>query len=272
MALKALLDSLEGIDAPFHSLYTEKNGKFELTGIEGVKTQADIDRLNAALAKERTDRKAFEDKIKSYEPLGDPTEVLAKLDRIPELEAAAKGKLDDAQIDAIVEGRIKSKLSPVEREKAQMATKLQEALGLVEQFQTRERTRNIHDAVRKVATEVKVLDTAQEDVLMCAERIFEIDANGNVVTRDNVGVTPGISPKEWLADMTKSKPHWWPASQGGGAKGSGGGGGFAENPWAADSWNMTKQGQVMRQDAALADRMAKAAGTKIGGPRPAIKK
>ena len=29
--LKAILDSLEGIEPHFHSLYTERNGKFELT-------------------------------------------------------------------------------------------------------------------------------------------------------------------------------------------------------------------------------------------------
>ena len=41
-----------------------------------------------------------------------------------------------------------------------------------------------------------------------------------------------------------------------------------DNPWSAEGWNVTKQGQVVRADFALATRLAKAAGSFIGATRP----
>jgi len=36
----------------------------------------------------------------------------------------------------------------------------------------------------------------------------------------------------------------------------------AVNPWSRQHWNMTRQGQIYRQDQAEADRLAQAAGHK----------
>jgi hypothetical protein len=41
-----------------------------------------------------------------------------------------------------------------------------------------------------------------------------------------------------------------------------------DNPWSAEGWNVTKQGQVARADFALATRLAKAAGSYVGATRP----
>src|SRR4051794_21653511 len=109
--LEAVVDTLDGVPAQFHELYTEKNGKFEFTGVNGMKAQGDFDRINEALRKERNDHKTVREQIVK---LGDRKvdDVLAALDRIPELEAAAAGKLDAAKIDELVEQRIRSKLAP----------------------------------------------------------------------------------------------------------------------------------------------------------------
>ena len=171
MVLKAILDNLNDVPEHFHELYTEKNGKFEFTGVEGMKTQADIERLQSALAKERNDNKQTRDR---FSVLGDRDldEVVGLLDRIPELEAAAAGKVDETKMAELVEARLKTKLAPVEREKAGLATKVAELTGQIEQFQSRERTRAIHDEVRKAATSSKVLPEALEDSLMLADRVF----------------------------------------------------------------------------------------------------
>jgi len=47
MALKIIEENLDAVDAVYHSLYTEKDGKFQLTGVEGMKTDADIQRLQS---------------------------------------------------------------------------------------------------------------------------------------------------------------------------------------------------------------------------------
>lgn len=262
----------DAIPEAVRPLYTERNGRFELTGVNGIKTQADIDRLNTALTKERTDHRAAAERLKAFGDL-DPADVMSKLDRYPELEAAAEGKVDEAKLNELAEARLRTKLGPVERAKAQAEAKLAELEAKVQEYETRERTRSIHDAVREAALKSKVVDTALDDVLMLSERVFEVDSEGRVITRDGVGVTPGVEASVWISDMQQKRPHWWPASQGSGAKGSGGTGGYANNPFSAEHWNLTKQGEIMRgQGREVADRMAKAAGTVIGGPRPAVKK
>lgn len=266
--LKAILDSLEGVEPHFHSLYTERNGKYELTGIEGVKTQADIDRLQTALTKERNDHKTLKDRVSLF---GDrkPEDIIAALDRIPELEAAAKGNLDEGKLNEIVEGRIKSRLAPIERQAQTLQQQLSEANASLEMLRTKDSLRIVTDAVRGAASKLKVVDSAVEDVTLLAERLFTIDETGAVVTKDNVGVTPGISADVWLTDMQAKRPHWWGPSQGGGAGGNRGGGSGVTNPWSKDSWNLTEQGRIYKENSGKAEQLAKAAGTTIGGPKPA---
>lgn len=276
MTLKAIHDSLAEIPEGYRPLYTEKNGKFELTGIDGVKTQADIDRLQASLTKERNEHKATRDKLAPWGELN-PEEVQAKLDLIPELEAAAKGKLDDAKIEEIVqrrlEGTLKSKIAPVERENKTLKQLLAEKEQMVSTLTGRERQRAIHDSVRKSLISRKVINEAHEDALLLADRIFEVTDEGKVVTRDNVGVTPGLEPDAWLAEIQDKRPHWFPGTSGGGAGGNRGGGSGSANPWSADGWNMTAQGAYLRQyGRERAEQMAKAAGTTVGGPRPQPRK
>lgn len=266
MALKAIVPNLEEVPEQYHDLYTERNGQFEFTGVEGVKTQADVDRLQSALTKERNDHKDAKGRLAL---LGDRKieDVLTQLDRIPELEAAAQGH-DEDKIHQLVEARIKGKMAPLERELGELRKANGEQADVITGYQSRERTRTIGDSIRRAAKEMKVLPEALEDALMY-ERAFEIDEAGNVVTRDESGFTPGVDAKVWLTDMQTKRPHWWGPSQGGGAGGNRGGGlGGGENPWSADGWNMTKQGMVLKENRTRAEQLAKAAGTTIGGPRP----
>lgn len=277
MALKAIVDTLEGLDEHIAGLYTQRGDKFELSveipGVDGVKSYTDFTRLNEALRKERQDHKAIKDR---FAPLGDRKveDILTVFDRLPELEAAASNnKIDDAKIESLVAGRLTAKLAPVERELQTTREALAQRDTLVQQYEQREVQRTIGDSVRTATSKLKVVDSAVEDVTLLAERIFKIDENGNVVAKDNVGCTPGISPEVWLNEMQTKRPHWWGPSMGGGAGGSGGrpGGNFTTNPWSADGWNLTEQGRIYRENPSKADQMAKSAGTTIGGQRPASK-
>lgn len=270
MALKAVVDSIDDLPEEIKKEYIPRDGKFHLD-VEGMKTQADIDRLQGALTKERNDHKAVKERLSL---LGDRKieDVVAILDRVPELEAAAQGKLDDEKINQIVESRVKQKLAPVERERDQLKSQLTEKEGVIQEYTAKERTRMIHDKVRAAATASKVLPEALEDALLLAERVFEVDEAGNVVTKDGVGVTPGIQPSVWFTDLQRTRPHWWGPSAGGGAGGNRGGVGGDKNPFTAEHWNMTEQGKLVQADRAKAEQMAKAAGTSIGGPKPQPKK
>jgi hypothetical protein len=269
MPIKAVVDTLDDVPAAFHELYTERNGKFELTGVEGFKTQADIDRVQSALTKERNDHKAVKDKFAPFAELGDPAAVLTKLDRIAELELAAAGKLDETKLEEIITTRMKSKTAPLERELATHKTKVAELEGVVTGYKQKEVQGKISDSVRAAAKKAGMVDGAVEDAILLGERILTLDESGQVVTKDNVGVTPGVVPEVWLTDLKQSRAHWWGPTQGGGAGGGRGAGGFGgANPFSKDGWNMTEQGKLIKENHAKAVQMATAAGTKIGGPRP----
>lgn len=275
MALKAVVENLDDVDEGLREQYKETvdpktKAKVYALDIENVQALPDVTRLSTALVKERDEHKATKGKFAPFAALGDPTALQAQLDRIPELEAAAEGKLDDAKINSIVEGRLKTKLAPLERENGQLKLQLGEKDKVIGDYTTKERTGKINSALTKAAREAKVVDSAMDDIELYGDRVFEVQDDGSVVTKDNVGVTPGLTAKQWLEDMQTKRPHWWGPTQGGGAGGNRGGpNGGGVNPWAHDTWNVTEQGNVLKADRKRAEQLAKNAGTTIGGGKPA---
>lgn len=270
--LEVTYDTLDEVPDSFKDLYSEKDGKAVLTGINGLKTNQDVLNVQEALRKERADHAAAKEALKPWKAFGDdPTELQAKLDRIAELEAAAGGKLDDAAIQKLVEARLGQKTAPLERQLKDSTTRIgeleQENSALKNSLVTRDR----NDAVRAVATEMKVLSTAIPDVEMIAGAYLERDETTGefIVKADAKGVTPGADVKQFMKEMQKQRPHWWPQSQGGGAGGGKGFGDSDENPWSAKGWSLTKQGQYVKEHGmAEAQKAAASAGSKIGATRP----
>lgn len=267
MAIKAIVDDINEVDEKYRDLYTQKGDKWELTGVTGFKTQGDIDRLQTSLTNERAAHAATKSK---FAPLAefDLNEVVTKLDRYAELEASAGNKLDEAGIQKLVDARLNTVKAPLERElnkaKQDLVVRDQE----VEGYKSKEKQRKISDAIRVAAVKLKVQESAIEDAIMLGERSFEVTEEDRIITRDGIGVTPGVEAETWLTDMQAKRPHWWGTSQGGGANGSRSTATGAENPWSDAHWNMTKQGQIFNENASKAEQMAKAAGTSLGGPRP----
>lgn len=280
--LEAVYEKQDDIPEAYVDLFTERDGKFELTGVNGIKTQADFDRNKTNLDKERGDHKDTKDKLGGW--LGtfgddaDPAQIKELVDKIPELEAAAEageGELPQERIDELVEKRVNTQTAQLNRQITELTDANTQKDELIAGYEASERRRTIHDAVRSAMVESKVVDTAHEDVLLLAERVFEVTDANEVLIKDEVGAVPGATPQQWLQDMQEKRPHWWPASEGGGAGGSGtpGGGLRGDNPWTHDNWNMTAQGVYVREHGMeKATDMAKQAGTTVGGPKPLPKK
>jgi len=254
----------------FSELFTRnEDGSISMTGVTGMKTQRDVDTVSEALRKERNDHKVTKDRLKPWGELN-AEETLTQLDRIRELEAAAGGKLDDSAINKIVDGRLAQKTGPLDRQIKTIGEErdalTQENAGLKNSIITRDR----NDSVRFEATKVKAHATAIPDIEGAASTMLEKNDEGKWIVKSGIeGLTPGLGIDGWLRDMQKLRPHWWPESEGGGARGGNGGTGFSgANPWSAKTWNLTEQGKVFKDNADLAGRLAKAAGTSLGGPRP----
>jgi hypothetical protein len=255
-----MLDSLEGLGEDVAKEYVEKDGKFHIQ-VEGMKTQKDVDAVTTSLTAARQEANGFKAKLAL---LGDKKveDVVAILDRVPMLEAAAAGKLDEDKLKEMAELRARSIVAPIERERDGFKTERDALKGEVQTFKQKETTRTIHDQIKDAAKKAGVIDEAMEDAINAGERLFVIEEGSNkAVVGEGKSVTQGLEPKDWLSDLATKKPHWFGQSGGGGANGNRGGGGSTElNPFSHDGWNMTKQGQMMQADPARADRLAKAAG------------
>lgn len=251
--IKLKYESEDQIPDGKEDLYEERDGEWVLTGVEGMKTQADMDRVNEAAKKERGLKREAEKKLRAYEKLGDLDEITEKLDRFPELETLAEGKADDEKIQELAEKRAQRQIAPLQRELDALKETNTDLTEKVTSYETKDRNRKIEDAARAAAMEAKVQDTAIDDVLMYARSEFTVDEDGTIISQE------GVQPKDWLADMQSKKPHWWPPSQGGGAPG-GGDGGPGGNPLKGDTPNLTEFGKIARTNPKRADALAKQAG------------
>jgi hypothetical protein len=282
--LKTIYDTKEEIPEGYEALYTEKNGKWELTGVVGVKTQADVDRVSEALRKEKEDHKKAKTSLSAFDGI-DP-EVYHTLETSLEetkaqLEAVKKdGSIDETKLEPIIQARVKQMVAPVEREKASLqkqieATKTALAAKEAETVELNRTitTGQVERTIRDAAVAAKLLPTAIADAVMRGARQFELTDDGRVISKDGFGITPGLTPAEWFKDEQDRSPHWWPASVGGGSEGSGKGGqgGYRgdNNPWSKGGWSMTKQGALVKQlGEEKAGAIAALVGCKIGDTKP----
>lgn len=268
----AILDSLDGVDESLHGLFSERNGKYEFDGVGGLKTQGDIDRLSRAAEQERLAHKATKEKFQAFDGL-DAETIHTQLDRVKELELAADGKLDDEAINKLVDSRLVTKTAPLERNLNKLTQERDSLVAENERYKQADIKRGILSKVTEALKESKGFNpAASEDVMLRAERLFELNEDGTVTAKDNVGITPGIPPAEWLIEMQTKAPHWWGESGGGGARPGAGGGNGGVNPWTAENWNVGEQNKIMQANRPNAERMAASAGSKIGGLKPLPRK
>ena len=264
-------DKAEDVPEAHKDLYTERDGKWLLTGVDGGGFD-NFARITEAHRKEKEDHKATKGK---YAKLNgkDVDELLQRDSEYDELKIRAENnKFDDTKIEEMVTIRLKQKIAPFERENAELKTKLATTEGEVTTLRGEQTSGKIKSQIRKAAAKLKVTDTALEDVELLGERLFEIDDAGRIVAKDNVGVTPGIDVEMWLGDQREKRPHWFPGNVGGGSQGGRGQGGGGANPWSHEGWNLTEQGKILKEDRSKAERMAAMHGVDLKKPvRPAKK-
>jgi hypothetical protein len=263
--------SMDVVPEAVKGLYTEKDGKAVLTGVNGLKTQADVDTVREALRKEREDHDKVKVALKPWQTLGKYDEISEKISKFDTYKAAAEGKIDETKIEALLQPRLAQKIQPLEaalREKEELLAAKDKEVNELRGSLT---TRDMKEIIRTAANKSKMHPTAIADAELVAERMMEFDENRRLVTKAGLdGITAGIDVDAFMKTMFKQRPHWWPESEGGGAGGGGRGGGFGgKNPWSADHWSLTEQGKVLSQEGRdRAESMAKAAGSFIGATSP----
>ena len=129
-------------------------------------------------------------------------------------------------------------------------------------------TIQIDQAVVGEATKRGLRPSALTDITARARSVFKLvdraprafEADGQTVRYGRDGVTP-MTLAEWVDALVSDAPHLFEANAGGGAAGSGGGvtgNRSVRNPFRKETWNVTEQMKIVRNDPQLAARLGAA--------------
>lgn len=256
MALKTVYADISECPEPHRELYSEKDGKFVLTGIEGIKTQADVDAVLKAKQHEAAKRKEAEDRLKKFKDL-DPEKVFSELDELTELRERGDGA--DAAEAVKEAAKLRREVQARDRQIAELTTARDEAMTRADNIDREFKGTKVAQALNEAATKAGVEKHALDDVLFRAS-YFEVTEDGTVKTKDGVnGIVAGLSPEAWLSDTKPTKPHWFGTTEGTGSRGgskvaSGG------NPFAKGKFDSAGAAKLIQTDRVQAERMAKQAG------------
>lgn len=262
MSLKSVYDTQEEVPAQYAELFEERHGKWMLIQIQGIKTDADVARVQESLNKERSTVRELKQQLNAWGDL-DPTEVHKQLDTLPELEAKVADIGDDKSreeaLQARVDARLRKDVAPLERKVAELTASLTTVEGERDTLSTTIRNKTIQDALRSAATKNKVEGAAMEDVLLRAP-MFQLEGT-DVVTKDGLpgDIAGGLSPDAWLAETRTKYPHWYAPAQGAGARGSNGTK-ITGNPFTKGKYDSVAAQALVKSDPQKAAQLAKAAG------------
>jgi hypothetical protein len=260
--LKHSYASLEEIPEAARSFYAEaKDGKFYIT-VEGLVPKVKLDEF-------RTNTTTLLAKIKSYtDIIGEDDDSIARVKELVEKDRAGEIQIGKPprkdEIDGIVNEKIGAYKKDAEKKIADLTASVQSITAKLENEVV---TRSLAEAASKRG----VLPTAIDDVVARGRAIFKmkdgaaipLSANGETILGKD-----GFSPKsvdEWMEELPTTAPHFFPANKGSGAgdgqrfKGTGTGDGV--NPWKPGAtFNLTKQGQITKENPELAKSLKAQAG------------
>lgn len=268
--LKRKYDTKEEIPAESQHLFTEQGGKWVLTGIEGI---ADADKFagsQTALAAERTAHNETKKKLAAF---GEhtPEQVTAAIEERDTLKLQAETagvKPDENKIAQVVKDRVAVLTAALDRKITQLTNEKEAVTQRAIAAETGRKQDQIRLKMQEAAVEAGILKEAVSHVVALKAPLFDMDADGNLLTKEGPGVIPGMDPATVMSELRQTAPYFWAASQGGGATGGSVGGHTGPNPWAEGSWNMTEQGRISAKNPQQAKNLAAAAGVAVDAIAP----
>jgi len=219
---------------------------------------------NARLDEFRTNNTTLKTQLEAY---GDITAEEAKTLRAKKKEIEESKAKTPEEINKIVEERVATMRGDHERELNTVKEKLTTA-----QRQLSERT--IDAGLLEEGSKLGLRSTAHDDIVARGRGVWQLGDDGKPVAIDSKGekiygkTGEPLTMSEWVEGLAKSAAHLFESSEGGGAGGSGNGpkggaGGTGANPWKTESFNLSEQAKILKQDRALAQRLAAQANVRI---------
>jgi hypothetical protein len=235
MALKNKYASVGEIPAELKSFYVERDGAWLLDS----ERNEELRQTNITVMKER------DALLKRFEGI-DPDAVRQLAAEKARLEE--EQRLKDGKFQEVLADKLKAAVGPVAAERDALNGKLSALL--------------IDQAVVTEATKRGLRPTAIPDATARARATFKLVGgapqafNGESVRTGKDGVSP-MTLAEWVDALVGDAPHLFEANAGGGAVGSGSRGAATgvANPFRKESWNVTEQMKLQKNDPALAARL-----------------
>lgn len=253
MPLKALLETLDGVDDSHKAFYKEDNGKF-LLDIEGVDEHPTVKHLKTSFEKTKAEKKTANDQLAALRTRFDGIPDDFDVDAYNSMKALTEGKKPDevrAEIRTQLEDKHRKDLDKVVKEKETIEASLRKLLiddGITKALLDANVGKEFMAAAKALIKEKGVIKIETDDGVYTA--IVETDL-GNMPISKYVG--------EWVAgDEGKV---FVPKATGGSATGGEGKTKSSDvNPWKKETRNLTQQGAIIRDDKVKAARMMKDAG------------
>lgn len=217
MALKAILDSLDGLSDDIKKLYTQKDGKYHLE-VDGMVPSAKLDEFRDNNRKLNKQLEEVQSSIKAFEGV-DPE----KHKHLLELEKKIKNQqlLESGKIDELIESRLAPILENSKKTEAQLK---EQNRALQKQLEVK----HIDEELTKLATAKGLRPSAIPDMLGRLRQLFTLK-DGKVVALDGQGATrltekgEPFTMEHSIDGLTKDAAHLFQSSNGGGSSGNNGG-------------------------------------------------
>lgn len=279
MAVKSLLENLDDVPESLHSEYKETEipglGKRFVLDIDGFDLHPLVRGLKNAHDKVKADKDKFKTELDTIGTrfAGIPEDLTAEqILQLYQNEKDGKGPDVDKRLADLRSELDRKRAAEVQAKEAEIAAREQRIgflTGKIQKFTVDDGltnalvdvgvTKELLPAARALLKERGVIQFLEEDGEFKA--LAKTDAYGDIETLRYV--------QEWAkSDEGKA---FVPKPTGGGAPGGGPGGRqTGDNPFTHDKWNVTAQGRmVVERGMDYAVRMAAAAGTTVGGAKPA---
>jgi hypothetical protein len=204
--MKLSYDKKEDIPEALADHYKEVDGKW-VAQVEGMKTQADIDKLQEALRKEREDHDASKTALKEAKSsLGTSQDELEALKK-----SGGKSEKDEPTHQDLVE------LSRLRRENEALTAENTEVKGNYDKLSTEVTSGKIKDNLR-AAFGPKMRKEAVEMQVDHALRDFVL-SDGKVLTKPELGDKSGLTADAYADNLLSTQSYLAPPSNSGGAGG-----------------------------------------------------
>src|SRR5690554_8172390 len=204
-------------------------------------------------------QRKLKDDIKRFEGI-DP-ERARKLEQMLAENEEAK-LIADGKIDELVNKRLSREQATWQ---SQLEAKDAEAQKLQKQIEALQGA-TIASGIASAAAKAGLAPTAIEDAQLIAKHSGWAVEDGQPVLRNGEEVVRGkdgpITFDEWLESQRETRPHWFPSPKGAGSLGNKSGGQLSDNPWKKESFNLSQQGRLIKENPALAAQMKAEAGVK----------